>query len=239
MTRSTGGELADVGDLVVSPGLVDTHVHVNEPGRTEWEGFDTGDARGGGRRRDDDRRHAAEQHSGDDDVSSARGEAGRGARAVSCRRRRSGAASCPATRRSSTRWSTPASAGSSASWCRRASTSSRGRARPISGARCRSSRAAACRCSSTPNRRTSWIAGGHIGPPLRDDRSSASYTTYLATRPPEAEVEAIRMMVRLAQRVRLLACTSCTSRARGSRRRRSRARRPMACRSPPKPARTT
>ena len=31
----------DVGDLVVSPGLVDTHVHVNEPGRTEWEGFDT------------------------------------------------------------------------------------------------------------------------------------------------------------------------------------------------------
>ena len=31
----------DFSDLVVSPGLVDTHVHVNEPGRTEWEGFDT------------------------------------------------------------------------------------------------------------------------------------------------------------------------------------------------------
>ncbi len=31
----------DFGDLVVSPGVVDTHVHVNEPGRTEWEGFDT------------------------------------------------------------------------------------------------------------------------------------------------------------------------------------------------------
>jgi allantoinase len=29
----------DFGDLVVLPGLVDTHVHVNEPGRTEWEGF--------------------------------------------------------------------------------------------------------------------------------------------------------------------------------------------------------
>src|SRR5216110_1886191 len=28
-------------DSVVMPGLVDTHVHVNEPGRTEWEGFDT------------------------------------------------------------------------------------------------------------------------------------------------------------------------------------------------------
>src|SRR4030095_15586428 len=26
---------------VVMPGLVDTHVHVNEPGRTEWEGFFT------------------------------------------------------------------------------------------------------------------------------------------------------------------------------------------------------
>ena len=23
------------------PGVVDTHVHVNEPGRTEWEGFET------------------------------------------------------------------------------------------------------------------------------------------------------------------------------------------------------
>jgi allantoinase len=29
------------GDVVLLPGLVDTHVHVNEPGRTEWEGFAT------------------------------------------------------------------------------------------------------------------------------------------------------------------------------------------------------
>jgi allantoinase len=28
-------------DVVLLPGLVDTHVHVNEPGRTEWEGFAT------------------------------------------------------------------------------------------------------------------------------------------------------------------------------------------------------
>jgi allantoinase len=28
-------------DAVLLPGLVDTHVHVNEPGRTEWEGFET------------------------------------------------------------------------------------------------------------------------------------------------------------------------------------------------------
>ena len=32
-------ELAE--DEVLLPGLVDTHVHVNEPGRTEWEGFDS------------------------------------------------------------------------------------------------------------------------------------------------------------------------------------------------------
>ena len=31
----------DFGDLVVLPGLVDGHVHVNEPGRAEWEGFAT------------------------------------------------------------------------------------------------------------------------------------------------------------------------------------------------------
>jgi allantoinase len=31
----------DAGDSVVMPGLVDTHVHINEPGRTDWEGFST------------------------------------------------------------------------------------------------------------------------------------------------------------------------------------------------------
>src|SRR5829696_3630203 len=29
------------GDVALLPGLVDSHVHVNEPGRTEWEGFAT------------------------------------------------------------------------------------------------------------------------------------------------------------------------------------------------------
>ncbi|SJM88543.1 probable Allantoinase [Zygosaccharomyces bailii] len=32
----------DVSPQVILPGLVDAHVHLNEPGRTEWEGFATG-----------------------------------------------------------------------------------------------------------------------------------------------------------------------------------------------------
>jgi allantoinase len=30
----------DAGDLMVLPGLVDTHVHINDPGRADWEGFE-------------------------------------------------------------------------------------------------------------------------------------------------------------------------------------------------------
>ena len=36
-----GARLDDAGELAVLPGIVDTHVHLNEPGRTEWEGFAT------------------------------------------------------------------------------------------------------------------------------------------------------------------------------------------------------
>jgi allantoinase len=36
-----GAELRDFDDLYILPGMVDTHVHINEPGRTEWEGFQT------------------------------------------------------------------------------------------------------------------------------------------------------------------------------------------------------
>lgn len=34
--------LVDAGNHVVMPGIIDPHVHINEPGRTEWEGFETG-----------------------------------------------------------------------------------------------------------------------------------------------------------------------------------------------------
>jgi allantoinase len=39
--RLETGQDVDLGDLALLPGLVDTHVHVNEPGRTDWEGFAT------------------------------------------------------------------------------------------------------------------------------------------------------------------------------------------------------
>jgi allantoinase len=34
-------ERHDFGDVAILPGLVDSHVHINDPGRTEWEGFGT------------------------------------------------------------------------------------------------------------------------------------------------------------------------------------------------------
>src|SRR5579859_3990917 len=41
----SGAVLHDFGDYILMPGLVDTHVHINEagpgPGRTDWEGFAT------------------------------------------------------------------------------------------------------------------------------------------------------------------------------------------------------
>jgi len=36
-----GVPVVECGDEVLMPGLVDTHVHVNEPGRAEWEGWET------------------------------------------------------------------------------------------------------------------------------------------------------------------------------------------------------
>src|SRR6476469_8667290 len=37
----SASEIIDADPFVIMPGLVDSHVHINEPGRTDWEGFDT------------------------------------------------------------------------------------------------------------------------------------------------------------------------------------------------------
>ena len=39
--RLDADRAVDLGDLPLLPGVVDSHVHVNEPGRTAWEGFAT------------------------------------------------------------------------------------------------------------------------------------------------------------------------------------------------------
>ncbi len=39
--RVSGVQEYDAGELAVLPGLVDTHVHINDPGRADWEGFET------------------------------------------------------------------------------------------------------------------------------------------------------------------------------------------------------
>src|ERR1700761_8711087 len=37
----SGADVVDCGNGVLLPGLVDAHTHINDPGRSEWEGFAT------------------------------------------------------------------------------------------------------------------------------------------------------------------------------------------------------
>ena len=101
-----GAPVDDYGDLVLMPGVVDSHVHVNEPGRTEWEGFETATraaAAGGVTTIVDMPLNSIPPTTS---VAALETKLQRDAREVPRRRRRCGAARCRATRRSSGRCST-------------------------------------------------------------------------------------------------------------------------------------
>src|ERR1051326_2010858 len=40
--RGSAREEIDATKMAILPGVIDAHVHFNEPGRTDWEGFETG-----------------------------------------------------------------------------------------------------------------------------------------------------------------------------------------------------
>ena len=182
-----GTPIEDLGDAVLMPGLVDSHVHVNEPGRTEWEGFEsaTRAAAAGG-----------VTTLVDMPLNSIPVTTSRDALEAQARGRRrgtvswtaaSGAASFPATPASWTSLLDAGACGVQGVPCATpGSTTSPRRARPSCARRCRSWPSAASRCSSTPSwRRT-------LGPPHGDPRR---YATYLASRPPSWEREAVALLL--------------------------------------------
>jgi allantoinase len=200
----------DADDLVVSPGIVDTHVHVNEPGRTEWEGFDTATraAAAGGVTTIVDMPLNSVPATTTVAALEAKREASRGqchvdvgfwggvvpgnaphldglvdagVRGFKCFLVPSGVDEFPAVDERDLREALPIIAR---------------RQVPL------------LVHAESP----AFIAGGHAGPPLRGVAADAAqlvradprvgptlYATYLATRPSEAEVEAIRLIVRLAR----------------------------------------
>ena len=42
LSGGSARETVDATGLHVFPGVIDSHVHFNEPGRTDWEGIETG-----------------------------------------------------------------------------------------------------------------------------------------------------------------------------------------------------
>ena len=119
-----GVDLLDAGTHVVLPGLVDTHVHINDPGRAEWEGFDTRRAPRlpvVSRRSWTCRSTAIPSTTTVAALTAKRAAIAGDAMSTSG----SGAGLFPATRRRSSRSRAPACAASSAFSVRRASTSSR------------------------------------------------------------------------------------------------------------------
>ena len=208
------------------------HVHVNEPGRTEWEGFATRHRGGRGRRHHHDRGHAAQQHPADGGRRrrcgpSSRPPRGRvaGGRRVLGRR---GAGQRPATG-----WPRCTSAGVVGFKCfllrlRRAGVPAAGPGRPARGDdRDRRLRRPADRARRGPG-----------GDRRRPAAGRAQLPDFLASRPAAAETEAIGWLLDAVARHRLPGAPGAPVQRRRAAAA-GRRPRPRGCRSPPRPARTT
>ena len=169
-------------DEVLLPGLVDSHVHVNEPGRTEWEGFAsaTRAAAAGGVTTIIDMPLNSIPPTCDVAALEIEAEGRRGAGSTSTSG--SGAAPSPATRPTCARCTRRACSGSSASCCPAAWTSSRRWTRP------------GCERAMRGDRRLRRPADrARRGRPRDHRRAAGAGTTRAscASRPPAAEQRAI------------------------------------------------
>ena len=181
---------------VVLPGLVDTHVHINDPGRDRLGRLRARDAGGGGRRRHDARGHAAQQHSADDDRRrrSKRKRARRGG-AVSRRRRVLGRRRARQRRGRSSRSPAPACSGSSAF----SVPSGVDEFQHVTEADLREALPVLARLGLP------LLAHAELPATLREParrRILATYATWLASRPPDGEHAAIELLIRLAREYR-------------------------------------
>ena len=232
--RSGAREEIDARGLHVLPGAVDAHVHFNEPGRTDWEGWATGTRGAGGRRRDGrssrcrstpTRRPSTARRSTPSSPRARRaahvdfalwgglvpGNLDAPRRARRARRRRLQGVHV-GQRRSRTS-SAPTTSRSTRACARRASSASRSRSTP--------------RARRSPRPAARALAAGRTG--VRD---------YLASRPAVAELEAIATALIASPRRPAARCTSSTSRPAAASRWSPR-RGPAASTRAARPARTT
>ncbi len=195
------------------PGLVDTHVHINEPGRTDWEGFETATraaAAGGVTTLIDMPLNSIPATT---TAAALENQAHRGAQEMLGECGLLGRRCAGQCRRTARAASRRACSASNVFSCRRAFRNLQTSPKTISAPRCRYLPRWTCRCWFTRNcrsrskKRTRKLAKA-------DPRK---YKTWLLSRPPAAETKAIEMMIRLARefkaRVHIVHLSSELSRA--------------------------
>ncbi len=199
--RPAGVPEIDAGTNVVMPGLVDTHVHINDPGRAEWEGFEhaTRAAAAGGVTTLVDMPLNSIPATTTVEALEAKRSAAQGRCYVDVGFWGGVVPGNVADLEPLARAGVLGfKAFLSPSGVDEFSHVTRGRS--ACGA-CRCSRGRGCRCSFTPN-----------FPPLLREPSSEDprrYTTWLETRPPEAEAARHRLADPIWRRARVCTCTSC------------------------------